>query len=200
MPFHESDIFLYFKKEIEDSANQKIKELQREIEATKKKTLDRIEEEVRDNANRVIDTELNEINADFSASMNRIKTQVHQEIIKRKLSLLDTIIDEVKQKCLAFVKTDQYRKNMELLVKKIDDEFCGDDFVFQIKKNDKILEAVIKDYFSKSHTLEKVDTIEIGGFIGICTKKGILTDQTIDNKLERARTKFFENSKLAINQ
>ncbi len=200
MPYFENDIYLYFKKEIEDSANAKIDKLKKEIEETKNKNLKHIEDEVRDTVNKVIDTELNEINVDFSATMNRIKTNAHQEIIKKKQGLMDSIIAEVKQRLMVFVETKQYEKSMRELIKRIEVEFCGDNFLFRIRKNDAVLEKLITTEYTKKYQLEKVESIEIGGFIGICTQKGILTDQTIDNKLEEARIKFYENSKLAIKQ
>ena len=200
MPYFENDVFLYFKKEIEESANQEIKKLKDEIEEIKSKQLEKIEDDIHDTVNRVIDTELNEINVDFSASMARIKTNAHQEMIKKKHELLDSIIAEVTNKCLAFVKTDEYKSGMARLIGKIDEAFCGENFLFKIKEDDKILEQIIKSGYSKKYKIEKVDTIKLGGFIGVCTEKGILTDQTLDNKLEEARIKFYENSKLAIKQ
>lgn len=200
MPYFENDVYLYFKKEIEESANERIEALKKEIEDTKNKHLKQMEDEIRETVNRVIDTELNEINVDFSATMNRIKTTTHQEIIKKKQELMDSIIQEVKDKCLAFVKTAQYEKSMRRLIKRVETEFCGDNFLFQIKKGDKVLETLITTEYKKNYKLEITDTIKIGGFIGICTEKGILTDQTIDNTLEEARVKFYENSKLAIKQ
>jgi len=198
MPYFENDVYLYFKKEIEESANEKIEALKKEIEDTKQKQLSVMEEEIRETVNRVIDTELNEINVDFSATMNRIKTNTHQEIIKKKQELMDSIIQEVKDRCLAFVQSNQYEKSMRKLIKRIEVEFCGDNFLFQIRKGDLVLEKLITTEYSKKYKLEKIESIKIGGFIGICTDKGILTDQTIDNKLEEARIKFYENSKLAI--
>lgn len=198
MPYFQNDVYLYFKKEIEEAANQKINDLEKEIKEIKDKGLKKIEDDVKESIDRVVDTELNEINVDFSASMNRIKTNTHQTIIKKKQELLDSIIQEVQKKCQAFVKTEQYKTSMVNTIKKINESFCGEDFLFKIKTDDKVLEEIIKKEFVKKCKIEKVDTITIGGFIGICDAKGILTDQTIDYQLEDARVRFFEKSKLAI--
>ena len=200
MPYLDTDVFQYFKKEIEAAANLQIKTLKDEIEDIKKKQIAHIDEDVHDGINRALETELNELNTDHSASMNRIKTNTHQEIIKKKKELLDSVILEVQKKCLHFVKTKKYQNGMLNLVKKIDKEFCGENFLFRIKQDDNALEDIITNNYSKNHVIEKVDYIKIGGFIGICTEKGILTDQTIDSKLEERRTWFYENSKLAVKQ
>lgn len=200
MPYYENDLYKYFKKEIEEAANEQINILNKDIEDIKRKQLANIDEEVHDTINKVLDTELNEINTEHSANMNRIKTNAHQEIIRKKKELLDLVIEEVQNKCLKFVKTDSYKEGMLNLINKINDEFCGNNFLFKIKKDDKVLENLIIKNYSKDYTIEKVDSIRIGGFIGICTEKGILTDQTIDSKLEDRRTWFYENSKLAVKQ
>ena len=196
MPYFENNVYLYFKKEITESANEKIKQLKEEIEEYKKDSLKKMEAEIKENMDKIVETEINELNQEFSAAMNRIKIKTHQEIIKKKHELLDLIISNVKDKCLTFVKTKKYQLNMESLIANIENKFCGDHFLFKISRNDKLLEKTIKEKYKKSYKIEKVDTIKIGGFVGICTKKGILTDQTIDNKLEEARKRFFEKSKL----
>ncbi len=198
MPYIENDVLQYFKKEIEEAASEKMDALKKNIEEIKQKQLTAIEEEIRDTIDKATETELLEINTDFSASMNRVKTNSHQTIIKKKHDLMDTILEEVRKKLVQFVKTDQYKKSMEKAVKKINDKFCGDNFFFQIKADDKVLEELIQAKFSKSCTIQKVDTIQIGGFIGVCSAKGILTDQTIDNQLEEAKKKFYERSNLAV--
>lgn len=200
MAFIENDVYEYFKKEIENTANEQIETLTKSIKETTEKQLKSMEEDIRDTINRATETELSEINTDFSTMINKIKTNTHQEIIKKKHELLDSIIQEVLKKCMKYVTTDQYKKSMETALKKVDKDFCGDKFVFQIKKDDKILEKLIRDHYTKKCEIETVETINIGGFIGICTKKGILTDLTIDNQLEEAKNRFYEKSKLAIKE
>ncbi|MCK5731452.1 MAG: hypothetical protein KAH13_00385 [Tenericutes bacterium] len=198
MPYLENDVVQYFEREIKESANEQIKQLKKEINNTKKKQLKQIEDQIRDTVDRVIEIELNEINTEFSAATNRIKTSAHQAVIKKKHELLDSILLEVYKKCIAYVKKDNYRTNMEQLVKRVNTDFCGENFTFRIKKGDSILENIISKNFDKDYKVITDDSIKIGGFIGVCTKKGILTDQTVDNRLEEARVKLYEKSSLAV--
>lgn len=198
MPFLERDVVQYFEREIKESAEENIKKLKDQIEHTKKTQLKRIEEQIRDTVEKVIEIELNEINVEFSANTNRLKTSSHQKVIKKKHELLDSILLEVQKKCEAFVKTAKYEKSMEKLVTIIDESFCGEHFKFVIKKDDLILKKIIEHDFNKKVNIEENDSIKIGGFIGVCSEKGILTDQTIDNRLEEARVKLYEKSSLAV--
>lgn len=198
MAFLEKDVVQYFEREIKESAKENIKKLNDEIENTKKIQLKQIEDQIRDTVDRGIEIEINEINVEFSAMTNRLKASSHQAVIKKKHELLDSILLEVQKKCVAFVKTAEYKASMKKLVKIINDEFCSEKFKFMINKDDLILKGIIQNHFEKKAIIEESDSIKIGGFIGVCSEKGILTDQTIDNRLEEARVKLYENSSLAV--
>ena len=198
MPYLQGDVLEYFNKEIRESAEEEISKLKSEIENTKNKQLKEIEDRIKDTVNKVLDIEMNEINTEFSATMNRIKTTAHQQVIRKKHELLDSILLSVRKKCEAYAKTKKYQSTMEKIVKKIDNEFCGDNFTFKIRKGDELIKEVIEKTFSKNCNVIEDESVQIGGFIGVCIKKGILTDQTIDNRLEEARVKLYEKSNLAL--
>ena len=198
MPFVQGDVLEYFNKEIRESAEEEINKLKSEIENTKKKQLKEIEDRVKDTVNKVLDIEMNEINTEFSATTNRIRTSAHQEVIRKKHELLDSILLTVRKKCESFAKTKKYQSAMEQLIKKIDKEFCGDSFTFKIRKGDELIKEAISKTFSKNCNVIEDESILVGGFIGVCIKKGILTDQTIDNRLEEARVRLYEKSNLAV--
>ena len=109
MPFLQGDVLEYFSKEIRESAEQEMNKLRSEIENTKKKQVKEIEDRVKDTVNKVLNIELNEINTEFSATMNRIKTSAHQEVIRKKHELLDSILLTVRDRCIKFSKTKEYQ-------------------------------------------------------------------------------------------
>lgn len=198
MAYLEEDVYQYFKKEIEDSANKKIEALETLIESIKTKQISLLEEELNDTIKKAKDNELNEMNAEYSAALNRIKVNSHKEVIKKKRDLMESVLLEVKNKLLKFVGTEEYKEKMLFLVKKIDKDFCGTEITFKIMKKDKVLRDIIKNNFKNKYEIIEDDLIKIGGFIAICNEKGILTDQSIDSSLEEKRKWFYENSKFAI--
>ncbi|XMB73220.1 hypothetical protein RJI07_04730 [Mycoplasmatota bacterium WC30] len=198
MPFFQDDIYRYFKNEIETNANLKIEALQEEIETIKLKQLGIIDEEIHDGIYKALENELNEMNLDYSATLNRIKLASNKETIKRKRDLLDSVLLEVKNKCIKFVNTKEYIKRMEKLIQKIDKDFCGESILFRVKQKDKVIKDIVKENFKHKYNIEDDPGIKIGGFIAVCVKKGILTDQTIDSKLEEKRNWLHQNIKLAI--
>ena len=200
MPYYETDVTRYFEKEIRESANTKIEILKKEIEAVKKRQLDIIDEEIHASVFRAMEIELNELTLDYSAQKNRLKLQTHKKLLKKKSELMESILLEVQKKLLAFTKTEEYKAKMKKLVKKIDKTFCGNDMLFKVKKNDAIMKDIISANFSKNYKIVEINGIGLGGFIAVCTTKGILTDQTLDAKLEEKKNMFNQKMKFLIKE
>lgn len=198
MALLESNAYRYFKEEIEEVGNKRIRELEEEIESTKAKFLKLIEEELNDTVTRAKDNELDEMNTEYHAQLNRIKLATHQEIIKKKRDLFESVLLEVKNNLQEFVKTDEYKNKMILLVKKINKQFCSKNITFKVKIKDSVMKNIIKGNYEYDCEILEDESISLGGFIAICNDKGILTDQTIDSSLEEKKKWFFENSKLAL--
>ncbi|MDC7243416.1 MAG: hypothetical protein PQJ44_05695 [Sphaerochaetaceae bacterium] len=198
MALVQNDAYRYFKEEIEEVGNKKIRDLEEEIESIKAKSLLVIEEELNDTVTRAKLNELDEMNTEYHAQLNRIKLATHQEIIKKKRDLFESVLLEVKNKLQEFVKTDEYKNKMILLVKKINKEFCGKNVTFKVKQKDNVMKNIIKENYKHDCDVVEDELILLGGFIAICNDKGILTDQTIDSSLEEKKKWFYENSKLAI--
>ena len=200
MPYYEDEVFRYFEREINESGNKKIEKLGREIELIKDKQLNRIDEEIHDSVFKAMEIELNEMSLDYSAQLNRIKLSTHQKLIMKKRELMDSVLFEVQNKLKSFIKTVMYRDRMKLMIKKIDERFCGKNMLFRIKKKDIVMKEIIANNFTNTYEIEEVNTIVLGGFIAVCQEKGILTDQTVDTKLEEKRIWFNQKMKFAIKE
>lgn len=200
MPVYQTNVYRYFQKEIEESGSKKIAKLEDEIKSMEDKAMKLIEDEINDTITRAKENELNEMNQEYSASLNRLRVGNHKEVIKKKRDLLKSVLLEVKNKLHKFVLTDEYRKKMICIVKKIDKAFCGNEIHFKIKKNDEIIKKIISDNFTNKYKISEDETIDIGGFKAVCIEKGILTDQSIDSSLEEKKQWFYKNSKLAIKE
>jgi len=198
MALLENNAYRYFKEEIEEVGNKRIHDLEVEIESVKARSLKIIEEELNDTVTRAKDNELDEMNTEYHAQLNRIKLATHQEIIKKKRDLFESVLLEVKNQLQEFVKTDEYRNKMILIVKKINKEFCSKNVTFKVKPKDDVMRNIIKSNYKNDCEVIEDELITLGGFIAICNDKGILTDQTIDNSLEEKKKWFYKNSKLAL--
>ncbi len=200
MPYYEDEVYLYFKSEIENSANAKMKALKDEIDSIKEKQLGIIDEEIHDSIFVAMEIELNEMNLDFAAQTNRTKLSAHKEVIKRKRNLLDSVLLEVENRCIKFVSTKKYYERMVLLVKKINTDFCGESILFKIKINDAVMKEIITNNFTNKFEIQETEDIKLGGFKAVCLEKGILTDQTVDYKLAQKGKLFNQDMKFAIKE
>lgn len=195
--FNNDDVYRHFSKEINAKADEEINRLQEQIADTKAKNMKRIKEELHSNIFRALELDLNEMNADFTASMNKVKTEYTKVLMKRRRELLDSIIEEVKKKCLDFVSSKAYVDFAKAKVEKVNKTFCKKEIEFRVKKGDSVMIDAIKKNFDGTYHIKEINEIEIGGFSAICFDMGILTDETIDSKLHEKQQWFYEHSDLA---
>lgn len=201
MPFNNNeDLFRYYSKYINDKANEKIDKIKKEIEAEKKQSLARIDDEVHKKIFRNLEIELSELNSEFKLDLNKVKTEYSKELMEKRTKLLNTIVDEVSDKLSGFHKTKTYEKMMVKQMQRLATDFCKGEVEFRIMKDDSVIKKVIKEHYQGKHVIKEDAKIEIGGFSALCFDMGVMTDQTIDTRLEEKRQWLFEHSKLAASQ
>ncbi|MFP4479143.1 MAG: V-type ATP synthase subunit E family protein [Candidatus Izemoplasmatales bacterium] len=201
MPYYNNDdLFRSFSKYINEKADQKINQLKEEIEKEKKRSVERVDKELHNKIFRGLDIELSELNSDFAAEMNKVKTEYSKDIMEKRSQLLSSIIDKVHDKLLGFNKSKQYENLMKKQIQNIGPDFCTEEVEFRIMKNDTIMKKIIEDNYKGPYTIKEISEIEIGGFSVLCFKLGVMTDQTIDTRLEQKRQWLYEHSKLAASQ
>lgn len=201
MPYYNNDdLFRTFSKYINEKANQKIDKIKNEIEQEKSRSLERIDNEIHKNVFRGLDIELSELNSDFSGRMNKVKTEYSKVLMEKRSELLNSIIVEVREKLVDFHQSKDYEKLMVKQLKSLGDNFCSKAVEFRIKRKDKVMKKVIESNYTGKYTIKEIDEIEIGGFSALCFELGIMTDQTIDTRLQEKKQWLYEHSKLAANQ
>ncbi len=201
MPYYNNDdLFRYYSRYINEKANQKIEKIKLEIETEKKSSLERIDSELHKNIYRGLDIELSELNSDFSARMNKVKTEYSKVLMEKRSELLSSIIVEVQDKLVGFNQTKAYESLMTKQIKNLKSDFCSSKVEFRIMKNDKIMKKVIETHYQGDCDIKEIAEIEIGGFSVLCFELGIMTDQTIDTRLQDKKQWLFEHSKLAASQ
>ncbi|QLY40561.1 hypothetical protein HF295_06745 [Hujiaoplasma nucleasis] len=201
MPYYNNDdLFRYFSRYINQKADEKIEKIKKEIETEKKNALERIDQELHKNIFRGLDIELSELNSDFSARMNKVKTEYSKVLMEKRSELLNSIIVEVHHKLSGFNQTKAYENLMIKQIKNIKSDFCTSKVEFRIMKNDQIMKKVIETHYQGDFEIKEIAEIEIGGFSVLCFDLGIMTDQTIDTRLQEKKQWLYEHSKLAASQ
>ncbi|MGD9964245.1 MAG: hypothetical protein AB7E16_02245 [Candidatus Izemoplasmatales bacterium] len=193
------DVYRLFSRDIISKSDEEIEKLKNEIDEKKTRSIKRIETEVHTRIFRSLEIDLSDLNADFSANLSRVKNEYTRVLMKKRRELLDSIVEEVRAKCIKFVESKKYKEFIDKKIKSISEKFCNKAIEFRIKKNDKIVKESIKNHLDVKYEIKEVNEIEIGGFSVVCYEMGVMLDETIDTKLSERQLWFYEHSDLAAN-
>ena len=201
MPYfnNSDDVYRLFSRDIISKSDEEIEKLKNEIDEKKTRSIKRIETEVHTRIFRSLEIDLSDLNADFSANLSRVKNEYTRVLMKKRRELLDSIVEEVRAKCIKFVESKKYKEFIDKKIKSISEKFCNKAIEFRIKKNDKIVKESIKNHLDDKYEIKEVNEIEIGGFSVVCYEMGVMLDETIDTKLSERQLWFYEHSDLAAN-
>ncbi len=201
MPYfnNNDDVYRLFSRDIISKSDEEIEKLKNEIDEKKTRSIKRIETEVHTRIFRSLEIDLSDLNADFSANLSRVKNEYTRVLMKKRRELLDSIVEEVRAKCIKFVESKKYKEFIDKKIKSISEKFCNKAIEFRIKKNDKIVKESIKNHLDDKYEIKEVNEIEIGGFSVVCYEMGVMLDETIDTKLSERQLWFYEHSDLAAN-
>lgn len=194
--FNEDEILHYFQKEIEEVSARQIKKLQQEIEAIKAKELERIEQEVKAEVSATLGHDLEVLKVKHRRTLNDIITSSKRDMIAYREQLLQNIIEEVKTKISAYVKTSQYGEAMMKKIQSLMTKYPKQ-LTIGIAPHDDVLANLLRDQKS----MIKIDpSIELGGIIGYVENQGVTIDESLDLKLKRKTQWFYEHSRLFIEE
>lgn len=201
MPYfnNNDDVYRFFSRDIISKSDEEIEKLKSEIDEKKTRSIKRIETEVHTRIFRSLEIDLSDLNADFSANLSRVKNEYTRVLMKKRRELLDSIVEEVRSRCIKFVESAKYKTFIDKKIKNISEKFCNKAIEFRIKKNDKIVRESIKNHLDVKYEIKEVNEIEIGGFSVVCYEMGVMLDETIDTKLSERQLWFYEHSDLAAN-
>ena len=197
--YDKEELLKYFNKQIKQEADIEIKKLTKAIADTKKRQLEQIDNELQTSIFKSMNSQIDELESEHNAVINKLKIENHKKVMQKRTELLDSVILEVRNKCIDFTKSAAYADQMKSKVLKMHDNFKDCTIVFRINKDDSTLKKIIKDNYKGKYSVENDNLIEIGGFIAVCNEKKILTDETIDSKIKEKRQWFYEHANLAVN-
>jgi vacuolar-type H+-ATPase subunit E/Vma4 len=197
--YDDEELLKYFSKQIKELAETEIKKLEKDIADVKKKQLEKIDSELQNSIIKSMNIRIGDLESEYNAKINKLKIENHKNIMQKRKELLDSVVLEVKKKLLKYVKTKAYSEKMKDKVLRILKDFKKRSVIFRINKDDEALKKVIKDNYKSEYSIEDDEDIEIGGFIVVCNELKILTDETIDTKINEKKRWFYEHANLAIN-
>ncbi len=136
--------------------------------------------------------------AAISSELAAKHMQAREELVRLRSKMTDEIIECAAKKLSEFAKSEEYSASLCKSAGKIASVLHSNRIVLYVKPDDLVYADMIKKAFGKYCTVEKDDSIVIGGIKGYDKILFKLADETLDGKLAVQRERFVHNSSLTI--
>jgi len=196
--YNEDSLIRYFHDEIERVSSRKIAELQKEISLKKEAELTKLSLEVKHQVDLSLGVELNEMKNKYRQDINDLLSKNAHILYERRKEISEDIFNEIENKLLLFVKSDDYAKMIISKLKLVEERMTNQNLSFYVKPHDEVCKSIIEKQFPKNIKITEDEKIKIGGFRAVNDKLMLEIDDTLDTKLENNKTWFYSNSKLFI--
>ncbi len=121
------------------------------------------------------------------AKLQAAEQAARKELIECRKRITDEIFAEVREKILAFKKTDEYRSWLNKTAQRAFSD-CGEAAEFYVSEDD----------IEKLEAQNKSVKLMLGGVIACNPEKGVTADYSVDTLLREARDEFLRSSGLTI--
>lgn len=174
-----------FLKVIDKYTKRQKSKIADEIKEHEKAELQKAENEIIEDTNNMIQKEL-------LAMKNKIAIEVsHKELAERKKlalrrrEMMENIFNACKERLMEFTKDDKrYVEYLQESVKDIAEVLNEGEVKLYLRQDDIKHSDVIKQAFGRNCSIEVDDSILIGGVRGYSLTKGLIADETFDEKLK----------------
>ena len=193
----EEELEAYFKQEIQEVSQNEIDKIEKEMEKIRTRIMAEMEETARQHAQIIIDQETKEMSTDYSVAISRLADENNRKLVKKRLELTESLMNEVIEKLQVYSKTEDYKEMIINKVKVLSEKHAHDGILSVSPKDKEILDDLIKSF--EGHVTGKVDPeIKFVGFTLQFHEKNIIIDETFDTIIKDQREKFYSNSNLII--
>lgn len=193
----EEELEAYFKQEIQEASQSEIDKIEKEMEKIRTRIMTEMEETASQHAQIIIDQETKEMTTDYSVAISRLADENNRKLVKKRLDLTESLMNEVIDKLQAYSKTDDYKEMIINKVKVLSEKHAHDGILSVRPQDKEILDDLIESF--KGHVTGKVDPdIKHGGFTLQFHQENIIIDETFDTIIKDQREKFYSNSNLII--
>lgn len=186
----EQIVFL-MKEEITKQADAEANHILQEIEETKKNEKDKILMEAKKEAKLHKEAMLKKLNSEKAMALSSYNAEKTKALIDKRESYTLQLFEEVKEKLVAFCKSDAYSDFMK---KKMSQYSFDEKVTVFVKKEDMKYEDMFKKQFD---CIVKEGPITIGGF-KIETKRQVVYDESLDSALKDQRRWFEDHSLMTL--
>lgn len=187
-------VFLYMKEEIERLANKEEAELISAMKKAKNEIYEQLVMEAKKEASIEYDVKLKEIKKETSSDNVEKSAEYTKTLVQKREAYVSTIMEEVKQKVIQFIHSDNY---LEYLLKSLKEAKGTREFVqpvLYVSLEDMKYQKELVAAFGSDIAVEQHSKDILGGFILVDSSRGLYVDHSFDFILENQKTWFYDNS------
>lgn len=183
---------------LRDAEEQRAKILA-EIDEYRASEMEKAEEDILHEAYIMIQNEIAVIKNRQSRQVSLAELESRRKLLKLREELTVKVFEEAAAKVLEYTKTPAYQDSVCKAVKKSCSEMPEGEIIVEVKNDDLSLRSMLVAASGRSKIeIKASDNIELGGVIVSCPEKGLVTDETLDQKLVAQRDWFASNSGLTL--
>ncbi|NLB19364.1 MAG: hypothetical protein GX829_00655 [Clostridium sp.] len=193
----QEELEAYFKQEIQEVSQNEIDKIEKEMDKIRTRIMAEMEETARQHAQIIIDQETKEMTTDYSVAISRLADESNRKLVKKRLDLTESLMNEVIDKLQVYSKTEDYKEMIINKVKVLSEKHAHDGILSVSPKDKEILDDLIESF--EGHVTGKVDPeIKHGGFTLQFHQENIIIDETFDTIIKDQKERFYSNSNLII--
>jgi V/A-type H+-transporting ATPase subunit E len=187
-----------FSAAIFKDANARKEAILQEVEAYKKETLAQAEDEILNEAYHLIQSQITSIRNACTREVSIEELESRRILLKKREEIVARVFEDAKARLLDYSKTDAYRERFLSRLGTLNQTYDLSGCTLKIKSSDSISKADIAAVAGESVAIEPSEDIQIGLFILVDPKNGVIIDETLDSKLLEQHDWFAQNSKLGV--
>ena len=188
----------YFKQSIAKEADKERLTMITEAKEIRESALEKIRREASLDAKRQMEKEINEIILENQKEISAMQRKTNLELIAKRQELQNKVFEEAKAQLMAYTKQDDYQIFLKSQINQLPLEIYEGQVLIHIANADHSLFEGLKAEFKGEVELVEDASIEIGGFIAINAQRGLVIDNSLDNRLESCKEWFYNHSGLVI--
>ncbi len=187
-----------FVQAITEYAEEQRQKIHQEVEDFKAERLKQAEKEVLVDAYRLIQKEQTELRSNMSREMSLREMAARQKLLARRKEMTDAIFSDARQKLADYAKTAAYREKLCSSLTEMAAILPAEGTVYSVSPADADKIAGLEAVCPKGSSIRTADDIQLGGLRGENAAAGIITDDTLDTRLELQREWFTKHSGLTV--
>ena len=186
-----------FAEEINKTAMNQCRKIQKHTEKFKSSELKKLEEDAKNRLEEKLRYEEETMKTKLNREISALAASGKSDVIGCRNQIMQDVFDKTLEKLIDFTKTDAYTLLLEKSIASLTDAFDEDVIIF-VKESDKEKAEEICKNNPKVSAVKVSEKIKIGLAFASNLSETVFADDTLERRLEQQKEQFMADSGLTI--